>query len=199
MTRDKISVLPKEHFMKSILATAMMVLALGSVAEAQDFGLTAGFSQSTADSKISGITTGGVFGFRLGGVVAVPLTETLKFRSGLIYAQRHITTSSGLVKNTVSMDYLDVPVLAQYNFNETFGIFGGLIAAFNTNHQGVQNSLTGQNIQNPTSLIPLLQVGINGTFQDQFGVEAYYERGVGDIYDGAKNYSVFGANFIYWL
>jgi hypothetical protein len=32
-----------------------------------------------------------------------------------------------------------------------------------------------------------------------YGIEAYYEMGLGDIYDGAKNYSVFGANFIYWL
>ena len=29
------------------------------------------------------------------------------------------------------VDYLDIPVLAQFNMSENFAIFGGLIAAFN--------------------------------------------------------------------
>lgn len=180
-------------------------LLLGASAHAQDFGLTFGLSGSKASAKNSGVSSGDTeFGFRLGGVAAFPLSDQLKFRTGVLYTQRHfdLKVDGTDVKATDKFDYIDIPFLAQFNFNENFGVFGGIVAAININDSidlsGGGGSLTGTAI-GTKGLYPLIQIGVNGTFDNMYGIEAYYEMGLGDIYDGAKNYSVFGANFIYWL
>jgi hypothetical protein len=178
---------------------------MGVSAQAQDYGLTAGLSQSNASASgnlsNANYSNSGEFGFRAGGVASFPLMDNLKFRTGLIYAQRHFTLKhdSPDVKITFNNDYLDIPVLAQYNFNEVFGLFGGIVAAVNVN-KSVSSNVTVTNADSGTkNLLPILQLGINATFDNMYGVEAYYEFGLGDISDNAKNFNVFGANFIYWL
>lgn len=191
--------------MRKLALLFMTALGLASIsAHGQDFGLTAGVLDSNASAK-SGTTAGslstsGDFGFRAGGVVSVPLTDQLLFRSGLIFTQRHfdIKNAAG-TSATLDFDYIDIPILAQYNFTENFGAFGGLIASANVNHSGGGVGTIGFDVTGTKGLYPLLQVGVNGTFQNMFGVEAYYEYGLGDICDYAKNFSVFGLNFIYWL
>jgi hypothetical protein len=185
-------------------------LVLGFQAQAQEWGLTFGVSESGAAQQgaISDGSEARVFGFRLGADVAFDIAPQAQFRTGFIYAQRHFdfdhATISGFtdidVKN--KFDYLDIPALIQYNFNPTVGFFGGLIVAINVGDDVEASSggstLTGE-ARDTKTLIPLLQIGVNGKFNNQIGLEAYYEMGTGDIYTGAKNFSVFGANFIYWL
>lgn len=177
------------------------VLLTGSVAQAQDFGIILGVQESNATASNAGWSTSGEFGFKIGGVVSAPLADKVNFRSGIVYTQRHFDLKDSAGDKLVnSFDYIDVPALVQYNFTENFGIFGGLMVAFNVNDSvSSSNSSLSTTVTGNKSLIPLVQIGFNGTFNNQYGVEAYYEQGLGDIYDGAKNFSVFGANFIYWL
>ena len=190
--------------MRNVIIGSLFALALGASAHAQDFGITAGLSGSNATAKVSGQSAGSTqFGFRAGGVASFPLTDSLKFRTGVMYSQRHFVLSDTAGNSaTASFEYIDVPVLAQYNFNDSFGIFGGIIAAINVNNSVNTSNFVGGGTSSATGtngFYPLVQVGVNGTFDNMYGVEAYYEMGMGSIYDGAKNYSVFGANFIYWL
>ncbi len=193
--------------MRNILLISLFALGFSSAVHAQDFGLTAGLSVSGASSKTGstnslpdGSSTNSVFGFRAGGVMSIPLADQFLFRSGLIFSQRHVEVklpdSLGGNKATINYDYIDIPLLAQFNFNENFGVFGGLVAAANVNHS---SAATGYDVSGTKTLYPLVQIGVNATFQNQFGVEAYYEYGIGDISDVNKNFSVIGANFIYWL
>lgn len=184
--------------MRHLIFGSLLALVVGATAHAQDFGIIAGLSESNATASQSGFSSSGEFVFRVGGVASFSLMDNLKFRTGLIYSQRHFDLKDGSGnKSTDKFDYLDVPVLAQYNFNDMVGIFGGLIAAVNVNHSIDSNS--GAVATGTKGLYPLLQAGFNVTFDNMYGVEIYYEAGLGDIYDGAKNFSVFGANFIYWL
>lgn len=191
--------------MRSFIIGSLLALTVGASAFAQDYGLTAGLSQSNASvsgNNLNGYSNSGEFGFRLGGVASFPLTDGLKFRTGLIYSQRHfdLKNSSPDIKIVHNFDYIDIPVLVQFNFNDTIGIFGGIIAAVNVNHNVSTSGVSGTyDVTGTKGLLPIIQLGVNATFDNMYGVEAYYEMGLGDIYDNAKNYSVFGANFIYWL
>ena len=180
--------------MRSLIFGSLLALVVGASAQAQDYGLTAGFSQSNATASGSGVSTTGEFGFRAGGVAAFPLVDNLKFRTGLIFAQRHFDVTVAGNKATARFDYLDIPVLVQYNFNDMMGVFGGLVAAVNVNHNIDSGSITGSK-----GLYPLVQAGFNATFDNMYGIEIYYEYGLGEFADNLKNFSVFGANFIYWL
>ena len=189
--------------MRILLLSLAAALSFSTAAFAQDFGLMAGVLDSNAtvitsgtNSLPSGTSSSGVFGFRAGGVMSIPLTDQFLFRSGLIFTQRHVEVTNSGVNATLDFDYIDIPVLGQFNITENFGVFGGLIAAASVNHSGTAEN---QTVTGTKALYPLIQVGINGTFQNMFGVEAYYEMGLGDISDQVKNFGVFGANFIYWL
>jgi hypothetical protein len=196
--------------MRKLIAFFSMMM-IGSVAYSQDFGVIAGFHQTNASgTSVNGVDASitGKFNFRIGGAVSVPLADQVAFRSGLVYTQRHFDSDFSaagvpLATGSLKFDYIDVPALVQFNFNENVGIFGGLVAAFNVGKDcSLSNgqSCSANNIDTGVnSLIPLLMVGVNGTFQNQFGIEAYYERGMGKIYDRAKDYSDFGANFLYWF
>lgn len=180
------------------LATAFVSLSSPSTVWAQEFGILGGFGQTTAESKVTGVSTEGEIGFRVGGVAKFEMTSEMFFRSGLIYSYRPFGVKSGATEGSAKFAYLDVPALLEYKMNDTFGFFGGLVIGINTSDKAEWN---GQDIdpQGMKSMYPLAQVGVNLLFQDMFGFDIYYERGLGEIHDGAENYSTFGANFVYWL
>ncbi len=121
--------------MRKFIFVIGLLMGFGSAAHAQDFGILLGVHESNATASQTGWSSSNEFGFRVGGTVSVPLADQVNFRSGLIFTQRHfdLTDTAGdkLINN---FDYLDVPALVQYNFTENFGVFGGLIVAFNVNN-----------------------------------------------------------------
>ena len=163
---------------------------------AQEYGALLGVHQTSADSDATNVSVDGVFNFKAGLAVGFELAEFTKFRTGVIYNQRHLETTTVGNKMDINYDYLDVPALVQYNVNEMFGMFGGLIVGINVNDELKPKPSNDVDVE---TLIPLLSVGINLTFQDMIGFDVYYERGMGDISDGLENYSTYGANFLYWF
>jgi len=180
--------------MKSFLIAAAFLIS--PFASAQEFGVLVGVHQTTADSDTTGVSVDGVFNFKAGLTVGFELAEAAKFRTGLLYNQRHVETKSGASKTDVNFAYLDVPALVQYNVNEMFGLFGGLVVAVNVNDDVDPAPAVKVDAE---TLLPLLSLGVNLTFQDMIGFDVYYERGMGDIAKGLENYGTFGANFLYWF
>lgn len=179
---------------KSILVLALGMF-LGTAVQAQEYGALLGVHQTSADSVNSGTSIDGGFNFKAGLAVAFELMEGTKFRSGLLYNQRHIEAKSAGVKSDINFDYFDIPALVQYNVNDMFGFFGGLVVGVNVNDD-VHPKGTDPDAK---SLIPLLNLGFNLTFQDMIGFDVYYERGLGKFAENLENYGTFGANFIYWF
>ena len=163
---------------------------------AQEYGALLGVHQTSADSDVNNVSVDGVFNFKAGLTVGFELAEFTKFRTGVIYNQRHLETTTAGNKMDVNYAYLDVPALVQYNVNEMFGMFGGLIVGINVNDNLKPQPSNHVDVEN---MIPLLSLGINLTFQDMIGFDVYYERGMGDIGEGLENFSTFGANFLYWF
>jgi hypothetical protein len=180
-----------------IFAASLMMAAS---ANAQEFGGLLGVHQTTADTDSSNVSVDGQFNFKAGVLVNFGLNDMAKFRTGLLYNQRHVELkAAGSKLAEVNFNYLDVPALFQYNVNEMFGLFGGLVVGVNVGDEYKKsNGVTTADIE-AKSLIPLLQAGANVTFDDMIGFDLYYERGIGKYADGMKDFSTFGANFIYWF
>lgn len=193
------------------IAAGAIGLLISTSAMAQEYGLTIGFQQNSADVENPEGVSGKIdskLGFSGGGLVAFELVENLKFRSGLIFNQRHIdykVTSPDAAegKYKLKFDYLDVPVNVQYNFNEMFGVYGGMIMGIKASDSA--DAPAGLDFDpDMESLYPLLNVGVNMIFEDMIGFDLFFERGIGEFATGDdslsfKDYTTFGARFIYWM
>ncbi len=165
-------------------------------AQAQEYGALLGVHQTSADSGTTGTSVDGVFNFKAGLAVGFGLSDTAKFRTGLLYNQRHVELDTAGIKTKVNLDYFDIPALVQFNVNPMFGFFGGLIVGVNINDEVKPKPATDPDVK---TLIPLMSVGVNLLFEDMIGFDVYYERGLGEFANNLENYGTFGANFIYWF
>lgn len=181
--------------MKFILVI-LSACAFSVPAFAQEFGAALGFHQTTADTDTTGASIDGVLGFKVGALVGMEMSEGLKFRSGLLYSQRHVESKFGTSKTKINFDYIDIPANVQYNVNEMFGLFGGLTFAINVADE--VKPAPGTDID-AKKILPLLDLGVNLTFSDMFGFDFYYQRGMGGIANNLENYSTFGGNFLLWF
>src|SRR5262249_15575962 len=155
---------------------------------------------ATTSTNFASSSVSGRMAFDGGLIASFELVPNVRFRSGLLYDQRPFDVKfTGGTKASFNFAYLDVPVNMQYNFSPMFGVFGGLIAAVKVSDSvDVPTAFAGYT-PGMKSMYPLINVGGNFLFNDMIGLEAYYEMGMGDISDNAKNYSTFGFHFIYWL
>jgi hypothetical protein len=177
-----------------LLAVAML---FSGTVFAQEYGLLVGVHQTTADASDSFGSVDGKFNFKLGLTAGFELSNEARFRTGILYNQRHVVYTVLGVDVDMNFDYIDIPANFQYNFNPMVGVFGGLVAAINVNDEVKAGGATGN--VDAEGFIPLLDVGVNFLFEDMIGFDVYYERGLGDISRLTENYSTFGANFIYWF
>jgi hypothetical protein len=191
-----------EVFMIKSLFIFAASLMMAASANAQEFGGLLGVHQTTADTSAAGASIDGRFNFKAGLLTNFGLNDMAKFRTGLLYNQRHVDLKAlGQKVAELNFNYLDVPALFQYNVNEMFGLFGGLVVGINVGKEAKATApgVTVTGGGNVKGLIPLVQVGANVTFDDMIGFDLYYERGLGEYAENLKDFSTFGANFIYWF
>lgn len=182
--------------MKSFVFAALLVF--GTSAFAQEYSAIVGVHQTTADANATGVSTDGKFNFKAGLGVGFELAEKTKFRTGLLFSQRHFDTKVDATgaESKIKYSYLDIPANFQYNFNEMVGVFGGLVVAINAVDDVSPTPTPSVDAEN---MVPLIDVGVNFLFSDMVGFDVYYERGLGEFADNLENFSTFGANFIVWF
>lgn len=165
---------------------------------AQELGLLGGFHQTTAESANTTYSDDGKIGYKLGALARFEMSEPFSFRSGLIYTARNFDLNAPGIEVEYKFSYLDVPALIDYRLNDVVGFYGGLSIGINVADEAKINGVDAGDIDTE-SMIALGQVGASFLFQDMFSLDVYYERGLGDIANSVKDYSTFGANFVYWL
>lgn len=189
---------------RKLIALAFGVL-LSSTAMAQEYGLAVGIHQTSASVDNTTGSSGkveGKLGFEAGLAVAFELIPNLRFRTGLTFDQRQFDYKISGNKFQFNYAYLDVPVNAQYNFTPMFGVFGGLLVGIKASDSTkVPSGMTLD--ADMKSLYPLIDLGVNMTFDDMIGFDVYYERGIGEFASATglslKDYSTFGLRFLYWM
>lgn len=180
------------------IIVALAVFLTGTQALAQEAGFSIGFHNATADSKVVGSTAEAKVGFRLGVPMAFELVDKMKFKTGFIYSQRFFDVTSGLETATAKFEYVDIPALAQFRLNEMLGFFGGLTMALNIG-KNIEGSSSAGKATSMQGIVPLATVGVTTLFNDMIGFDFYYERSLAKISRDFDNYSIFGANFVYWV
>ncbi len=170
-----------------------------SGAWAQDMGALLGVHQTSADTSVSGAAVESQFNWRAGLALRLDLVEPIQFRTGLLYTSRAFEVSSGGLKTEYNFAYLDIPALVQYSVQDMLALHGGLIVAANVNDDVDPPSGTTAADPDADALIPLMQLGVTLNFDDMVGFDIYFERGFGSFAKDLKDYSAFGASFIYWL
>jgi hypothetical protein len=192
--------------MKQLL---VLVFALGTsfAANAQDVGFLAGIGQTSADTSTlsSGTSVDSEIGWRLGVAVRLDLMDQFSFRTGGTYTSRPVTVDTGLTGDLkVKMAYIDIPALFQFNLNDMVAFYAGPVIGIKANEKatgaGFDGDVSDLNPGHDAKGIYLLgQIGANFNF-DGVGFDVYYEQGFGDIVeDTLKDYSIVGANFVYWF
>lgn len=159
------------------------LLFLSSGAFAQDYSVSLGVNRTDAQAGSLGaagpVSVDGKLNFRIGGGLAYEFQPAWRLRTGLEYVQRHIAWNrgtNGVAK--IDLEYLDVPLNAQYNFTPMIGVFGGLKAAFKISDKVRYPDKYSFDLS-AESIISLFDLGVAFNLDDLFGVEAYYERSFG--------------------
>ncbi len=164
---------------------------------AQEYAAVIGVHQTDAETDAANTSVDGVMGFKAGLGVRFQLMENSYFRTGVLYNQRYFETTSAGTSTDWEFAYLDIPATYQYNVNEMFGLFGGLVVAVNI-ADDYSPTVAGLD-PDADKLIPLLTLGVTLMFEDMIGFDFYYERGMGGFAEDLETFSTLGANFNYWF
>ncbi|MBY0316597.1 MAG: PorT family protein [Bdellovibrionales bacterium] len=184
-----------------------LMLILGALtlsAQAQEYGILAGIHNTDIDTPSGPFSVDTEIGWRAGLVGKYEIADGVHFRSGVLYVDRKFSMeeSSSTTNLDIKMAYLDIPVLFQFQMNETISFFAGPVIGINVSKKvsGTASGVSGSDdLENVKGLYLLAQAGVNFTF-DQIGFDVYYERGFGEIADDSfKDYNIIGANFLYWF
>lgn len=100
--------------MKKFLLMTIMLISVVSISFAQDinWGVRAGLGLGHQMGDIN--DTKVKVGVTLGGIADFNFTESFALQTGLYYTNKGYTIKKGKLKNIVSVNYFEIPVLASY-------------------------------------------------------------------------------------
>lgn len=176
----------------------ILVLCVSTLsAQAQEYGILAGIHNTDIDAPTGAPAVDTELGWRAGLVGKYELSDGVHFRSGILYVDRKFSVGTAGNNLDIKMAYLDIPVLFQFQMNETISLFAGPVIGINVSKK-ISGAASGE-LQDTKGLYLLAQAGVNFTF-DQIGFDVYYERGFGEIADDSyEDYNIIGANFLFWF
>lgn len=183
------------------LMVGLLVFLIGSfsIANAQEFALTAGFRSNNADADRTGFTINGRNGLQFGALAFVPITEQIHFRSGFLYTQKYLLSSTGtttVTETELNLSYLDIPATMMFKFSEYGGVFAGFVLSANQAKDCGSGVSVCTGVQ--STILPFT-IGASFKFAPQMGGELVYEAYGGKVADGVTNLRSLGANFVVYF
>ena len=112
--------------MKHIYRTVIILLILITSAQAQStrFGVKVGFNFASVNGDdVSGLD--GRTSFHAGGIANIGVTEKFAVQPEIVFSSQGYTNSDGPLKVTGKLDYIIIPVLADYTVAKGFSLQGG--------------------------------------------------------------------------
>ncbi len=118
--------------MKKILITALLLVSVLSL-NAQTFGVKAGMNYNNWHSSedISG-EIDPLLAYQAGVFANFDLSEKISLQPELLYTAKGVNSNKGGLDFKYRYDYLDIPIMAQYHFNEAFSVNFGPELSFLT-------------------------------------------------------------------
>jgi len=178
---------------KIMMIAAMMVATLSANAQNEVGQWTLMPKIGINISSVTGDTNAGYdkkakVGLVAGAEFEVGLTEKFGLDFGLLYSMEGCKVEEQLLGGTptvsMNLDYINIPILAQYYLAKGFAIKGGLQPAFNVRHKaGGDADYTIDGINSFNLSIP---VGLSYEFSN-FVIDARYNIGVTKIIKDAES------------
>ena len=188
---------------KTMILAATVLFAFGANAQMKaHFGVKAGMNASELHMKNSEVKSDTKIGFHAGALAHIHSDGSqFAFQPEVIYSLEGAKYNVAGVKSTSDMHFINVPLLAQYMFDNGFRIEAGpqigfLVAAKNksgSNTVDVKDNYKSTNISLP--------VGIGYLTQSGLGFDARYSFGLSDLNKNDAGNKLTGNNFqfgIFW-
>ena len=186
---------------KIVLLIIMAVCGLSQV-RGQDFGVKAGYNYSTFSGETSSLSTiEGLSGFYIGGLVELPISNVLSIQPELIFSRQGVAWKRELkgfgmsvnINNAdISLDYLNIPVMAKVNLGPLF-LQGGVQFGFLMSKPEIGNYIANVRIgslldkDSYNSFDFGVGAGLGFNLNRHLFVEARYTHSLTNVFDPNDN------------
>lgn len=178
---------------KTFVILASMMLSVPALAQ---WSGTLGLKQSTAACEnCAGADNKAEMPFQIGALYNHDFATDWALRTGAVYSMRNYKFDSAGVEAKTALTFVDVPVTAKYQMNDTVGLFGGIIAGAKLSDK-CEAAGVDVDCVDAKSLITPLTVGANFRFAE-WGVELAYETDSAAYVKGLKDEAAIGINGLY--
>jgi len=108
--------------MKRIIISAVMLLLIeGAFAQQAQFGIKGGINFANIKDEAAGNTADARTGFNVGGLAHIHITRAFAVQPEIVYSTQGAEYDNG----TLKLNYINVPVLAQFMFGDGFRLQTG--------------------------------------------------------------------------
>ncbi len=174
---------------KIMMIAALMVATLSASAQNEVGQFTLKPMVGLTLTTITGGNADMKVGLAAGAEVEYGITDKFGLTGGLIYSMQGAKSNSNNVDETYNMDYLNIPILANYYIIPGLAIKAGLQPGFKV--RGKYKAESGgqkveQDINGGKSVDFSIPFGISYQISD-FVIDARYQLGLTNIFDGGSS------------
>jgi hypothetical protein len=174
---------------KVFLLAVVLVASLAANAQRAIGGLTLKPMVGMTIATITGGNADSKIGLAAGAEAEYVLAKQFSLTGGLIYSMQGCKGSSSGISSTTSLDYLNIPILANYYIIPGLAAKVGLQPAFNLRAKGkleYQGKTEESDINGVKSLDFSIPFGLSYEISD-FVIDARYQLGLTDIMSGSSS------------
>ena len=163
--------------MKSIIISACMLLLIkGAFAQHVEYGIKGGVNFSNISNDAADTKADTKTGFHLGGLAHIHLTRSFAIQPEIVYSTQGAEYSDGKLK----LNYINVPVLAQYMFGRGFRLETGPQLGILTTSE-FKSGHTESDVDNFSNADFSWAFGASYLGHSGLGIDARYNLGLTDV------------------
>jgi hypothetical protein len=166
------------------LSFVVMALAVCTslIAQSPKFGLKGGLNLSTITNTEGDVKAG----FHVGALSHIHITPAFSLQPEVMYSTQGVKSSSN---SSLSLNYLNIPLLLQYNFDNGFRLQGGPQIGFLTSAKAKSGDLSVDVTDSYKDIDFSIPLGVGYLSNSGLGVDARYNIGITNVVESSsENY-----------
>lgn len=167
--------------MKKILILSLLAFSFSNLqAQAPSFGLKVGSNFSNLEVK-NGSSSDYITGIHLGGLAHVHLSKQWALQPEIVFSGQGGSFTTGSLTNKFALNYINVPVLLQYMFDNGFRLQAGPQIGFLVSAKNKSNSLEADLKNDYKSADVSFPIGLGYLFDSGLGIDGRWVPGISQI------------------
>ncbi len=173
---------------KIIVGIVALITSSATMAQVPKFGIKGGVNFATITSNY-GASYDFKVGYHLGLLAHIHVTPAFSLQPEVYYSTQGAKLgSNGSGTDKLLLNYVNIPVLLQYNFDNGFRLQGGPQLGIQTLAKEKNGSLETDLSSSYKTLDFSVPLGLSYLGYSGFGVDARYNLGVSNIINGSGNF-----------